>query len=251
MAHAQVTAPTVDGREFWNKWNATWRGSVSGRWMPDEASLRRHDVILRWVRDIALPRTPVAQILDLGCGAGWLSESLRAFGEVTGIDLADEAVANAQQRFPGVQFRAGDFCSMDVPAGRYDVLVTVDTLAAVTDQPRFAQRMSEVLKPGGHLIIGTQNRYVWERREDLTHSAAAPVRRWHTRSELKRLLRPWFEIVRTTTVAPAGRMKMLRLVNSYRLEALLTRFVSPLQLTRWREALGFGQSIMLHGRRRA
>ena len=44
------------------------------------------------------------KIADFGCGRGWLSAKLSAFGEVTGFDVSEKAVQNAKQSFPDLNF---------------------------------------------------------------------------------------------------------------------------------------------------
>jgi 2-polyprenyl-3-methyl-5-hydroxy-6-metoxy-1,4-benzoquinol methylase len=238
---------TVDSRQFWNQWNTTFRAGLVGGWKPDETAQRRHEAVLAEAAALGL-NNPA--ILEVGCGGGWLSEHLRAFGSVTAVDIADQVVAQAQARFPHVKFIAGDFYTMDLPANHFDVVVSEDSISCVPDQPSFMRRMAERLKPGGYLVLATQNRFVWEMREDINPKAFAPIRKWLNRKELKALIAPWFDVVRLTTVAPGGHAGVLRIVNSYKLEAVLTRFMSPNRTRAIRERLGFGQSFVLVARRR-
>jgi 2-polyprenyl-3-methyl-5-hydroxy-6-metoxy-1,4-benzoquinol methylase len=240
--------PAVDPKQFWNHWNATFRAGLIGEWKPDATSQRRHEAILERVSALGL-NNPA--ILEVGCGGGWLSETLRTFGSVTAVDIADEVVTKAQSRFPQVNFIAGDFYTMALPANHFDILVCVDSISCVPDQPTFMRRMAERLKPGGYLILATQNRFVWEMRKDINTKAFAPIRKWLNRKQLKALVAPWFDIVRLRTVAPGGEGGVLRVVNSYKLESLLTRFMSPDRVRSIRERLGFGQSFILVARRRS
>jgi magnesium-protoporphyrin O-methyltransferase len=71
---------------------------------------RMRDILLSWLpQDLS-----GATLLDAGCGTGALSVAAAGRGaEVTGVDLAANLVALAQDRTPpglagGVQFRAGD-----------------------------------------------------------------------------------------------------------------------------------------------
>jgi len=228
-------------RDFWNQWNARWRAAHEASWTPDEAARRRHETILAWLRARDVRD---ADILDVSCGAGWLSDALRAFGRVTGVDIADETVAEARARFPAVTFIAGDFYTVDLPAESWDVVVCVDGISCVPDPAAFVRRMAERLRPGGHLIAATPNRFVWERVERDGQSAA-PIRHWHSRGELRSLLAPWFEVLRLRTVAPGGHTGLLRIVNSYKVEAVLAR-AGLATAWRWaRERLGVGRSFVV------
>jgi len=238
---------TEDSRRYWNTWNATWREGTHLDQSMDQATRARYQLILDWTASLRLdgPR-----ILEVACGAGWLAERLRAFGTVTGTDLADEVIARAQIRYPQVTFVAADFYTLELPRDHFDLLVSVESIAHVPDQSRFVARMAEVLKPGGYLILGVQNRFVLERWGERKLRTRSPIHRWLTPNELKALLAPWFETTRVKTLAPAGDLGVLRFVNSYKLNALLSGFMSPDRLQALKERLGFGQHIVLLARRR-
>src|SRR3981081_2576418 len=77
--------------EYWNLWNAKFReGDI------DELSLKRGEVVLKTFDSLGL-QSP--HIVELGCGSGWLANELSTRGTVTGVDLADEVLARAQQRW--------------------------------------------------------------------------------------------------------------------------------------------------------
>src|ERR1700754_1880539 len=93
--------PIMLQRNFWNGWNASTRE----RELPP-VSLRQRDVVGRWLSNLGRDSL---QIIDIGCGAGWMCSHLAPFGWVTGTDLADEVLARARQRVPTARFIAGDF----------------------------------------------------------------------------------------------------------------------------------------------
>jgi magnesium-protoporphyrin O-methyltransferase len=89
---------------------------------------RMRDILLSWLpHDLS-----GATLLDAGCGTGALSVAAAGRGaEVTGVDLAANLVALAQDRTPpglsgGVQFRAGDMS--DRSLGVFDHVVAMDSL---------------------------------------------------------------------------------------------------------------------------
>ena len=241
-----TTAPTPPSapneaaqRSFWNAWDTQYR---DGKEMDalDAATKRRGRTVLAWMDTLGLPRT--VHILEVGCANGWLSEHLARYGQVTATDLADEVVARAQARFPHIRFVAGDFMTIALPRSGFDVIVCLETLSCVADQTGFVGRFAELLKPGGYLLLTTHNRFVYERSEDVAPQQPGQVRHWLYWRELKNLLRRHFRIRRHTTLAPTGHRGLLRLVNSYRLAALLAVFLSPDQIDQIRERMGFGQT---------
>src|SRR5271170_305064 len=138
-------------RQFWNRWDACHLQEAT---IGDDAR-RRGEVALSLVQNCA-KREP--QILELGCGNGWLAKELCALGTVTGVDLADAAVAEARQRAPRATFCAGDVLSMNLPAASFDIVVTLELFSHVRDQSLLVKKISEWLKKDGSLILMTQNR---------------------------------------------------------------------------------------------
>jgi 2-polyprenyl-3-methyl-5-hydroxy-6-metoxy-1,4-benzoquinol methylase len=227
--------------EIWDKWNSTYR---QGR--IDEPSKRRLREILASMSDLKIHD---AKILEAGCGTGWLSDKLSEFGKVTGVDLGSKIIDTAQLTYPHVQFLSGDVHTIDLPVGAFDVIVTSEVLSHVPDQPAFMRRLSDLLKPGGYLLITTQNKSVFERRNDV----APPdgwIRQWVTISMLKDLLRPHFSIRRLTTLEPEGKLGYLKVVNSSRLNYYCAAVLGGDRIKRLKESAGFGQSIFVIAKKR-
>jgi 2-polyprenyl-3-methyl-5-hydroxy-6-metoxy-1,4-benzoquinol methylase len=232
-------------QRFWNEWNAKHRGAEYDPTI-DPPTMRRRDTVLQWMRQLGLNQP---RILDLGCATGWLSDQLAEFGEVIGTDIADASISEARERYPHVRFECEDFSNANRPNGEFDIVVSLETLSHVADQQAFIARIRDVLKPGGYLILTTQNRFVFERRADVTPLAVGQIRRWVSPGELRRLLRDDFVIRRFATLLPEGHLGVLRIVNSTRINRLLGRLVSRSWIERTKERLGFGQTIAVLAQR--
>ena len=122
-----------DQRRFWNQWNAESRATH----LP-EVSRRQAEIVSKWLKD--LHRSDL-RIIEVGCGAAWFTPSLTAFGAVTGTDLSDELLAKARPRHPDINFIAGDFMTLDFGDARFDVVVTLEVLSHVADQPAFIAKI--------------------------------------------------------------------------------------------------------------
>lgn len=250
---SEATGETPFGRlpgeaaqqRFWNEWNAKHRGAGYNPSI-DPPTMRRRDTVLEWIRQLGLNQP---RILDLGCATGWLSDQLAEFGEVVGTDIADASINEARQRYPRLRFECEDFLNSNRANGEFDIVVSLETLSHVPDQRAFIKRIRDVLKPGGYLILTTQNRLVFERRADVTPLAVGQIRRWVSPGELRRLLRDDFVIRRFATLLPEGQLGILRLVNSTGINVLLGRLVSRSSIERTKERLGFGQTIAVLARR--
>ena len=111
-----------------------------------------------------LDRPPGAQILDCPCGHGRIANALAERGfDVTGIDASDffleRARADASTRGAEVEYVKGDMRSLPW-RDRFDALVNWFTSFGYfsDDQNKAVLReFHAALKPGGRLIIETQN----------------------------------------------------------------------------------------------
>jgi 2-polyprenyl-6-hydroxyphenyl methylase/3-demethylubiquinone-9 3-methyltransferase len=112
-------------------------------------------------------RAPLAgaRCLDVGCGAGILSEALAREGaDVTGIDLAEEslAVARLHQIESGIQklryhrMAAEELAAAE--AGAFDVVTCLEMLEHVPDPPSAIAACANLARPGGHVFFSTINR---------------------------------------------------------------------------------------------
>ena len=239
MTH-EPDAPIDTQRSFWNDWNAAHREQVVG-----PVSQRQSAIVLEWMR--SLGRSDL-DIIDIGCGTGWLCAQLLAFGRVTGTDLANEVIERARVRMPAARFLAGDFMALDFAPASFDVVTTLEVLTHVHDQPAFMRKIAEVLRPGGTLMLATQNRFVLE-RNDIAPPKPGQLRHWVDRRELRTLLRPHFEVAQLFSVTPAGNGGILRLANSVKLNRLAASLVGEDRLRAAKERLGLGWTLMALARK--
>lgn len=102
-------------------------------------------------------------VLDVGCGAGMLSEPLaRMGGTVTGLDPAEKniAVALEHARTSGVDVRyLGDTVeAMVARGGHYDIVLAMEVVEHVSDVDAFVKSCCAAVAPGGLLFMATLNR---------------------------------------------------------------------------------------------
>ncbi|EHK55632.1 class I SAM-dependent methyltransferase [Allomesorhizobium alhagi] len=228
-------------RRFWNRWNAEHREHEI-----QDVCIRQAEVVLDWLN--SLGRNDL-NILEVGCGSGWLCPRLLPFGRVTGTDLSDDVLARVRQRVPEVTFVSGDFMKLDLGSSPFDVVITLEVLSHVADQPSFVRKLASYLRPGGHLMLATQNRFVLERFNRISPPAPGQLRRWVSRHELRRLLTPEFEVLELFSVSPKANRGFMRLVNSEKLNRPLKAIFGD-RIERLKEAMGLGWTLMALARRR-
>lgn len=168
---------SVDFRLFFTQFamRLGWQPPCLG---PIEINFRRRE--LRYILDHAVRRRG-ARVLDLGCGAGWLSlELARRGAHVTAIDVSPANLAlgryaaetNArnfpylyqrfvdlpcsQGEFGSVAYGYGDLNEVELPRGEYDAVVVWDSLHHVAGLDHLFEQIRHTLKPEG-LFIGVDH----------------------------------------------------------------------------------------------
>ncbi len=193
------------------------------------------------------------RILDLGCGAGWLTSILGIFGPAVGVDLSDAAISDARQRYPHVQFLQADIFHWDYPRGAFDVVTSQEVIEHVEDQAGYLAIAHGLLRSGGHLILTTPNAATFRAMPPEQDAAwdRQPLENTLSIGRLKALLRPDFQIVRISTViAGYGGKGLYRLASSERLWALAARLGLDDFFDLARRRLGYGRHIYALARKR-
>ncbi len=233
-------APSMDEqRQFWD-WH--WQHWQERRVLNDWTE-RRAQEILGLIKSLPLDRP---RILDLGCGRGWFTERLADLGEAHGIDLSPEAIATASARRPDITYLAGNIYGAPLPREHFDVVVSQEVIAHVEDQPKYLDRATEVLKPGGYLIITTGNRFVMDRLGDVGWNVqpSQHIALQLSRPQLRKMLTPRYTVLKMSTIIPHGKRGILRVVNSYKLNALLRSLISQQKIDALKEKAGFGWQMI-------
>ena len=237
-------APMLEQVAFWNNWNPCRETQI------DTVSIEQSVVASSWLE--RLSRTDL-DIIDVGCGAGWMCEKLVQFGQVTGTDLSDEVLKRAATRVPSARFVAGDFMSLAFAPMSYDVAVSFEVLSHVAIQRAFLHKIADTLRNDGYLMLATQNRPALE-RNDIPPPAEGQIRRWLDRHELSALLNDRFEVIEMFSITPQFNSGFLRYLNSRRLHAFcagigfsaVNRYIRSSQEKAW-----LGWSLMALARKRA
>ncbi|HMD89030.1 MAG TPA: methyltransferase domain-containing protein [Anaerolineaceae bacterium] len=99
-------------------------------------------------------------ILDIGCGDGKITAEIATLlpaGSITGIDLSEEMIALARQRFPSLiypnlHFQKADAASLPFEA-EFTVIFSNAALHWISDNRPVVNGMSRSLKSGGRILL--------------------------------------------------------------------------------------------------
>ena len=111
------------------------------------------------VRLLVDPR-PGDRVLDVGSATGAIAHFLSTFGcETVGVDLSEQGVARARERYPDLRFEVADAAVLPFDDASFDKVVAADVTEHLDDETLrgMLREAGRVLVPGGTLSIHTPN----------------------------------------------------------------------------------------------
>jgi 2-polyprenyl-3-methyl-5-hydroxy-6-metoxy-1,4-benzoquinol methylase len=227
--------PTTKEQLVWDEWNSA---RVKDGLVGDRLGLCEEAV--REINALNLPSQ--SALLDLGCGAGWTGERLHQHFDYLGLDLSEAALTAARQRLPNTRFMLADFLTWNSPNEAYSAILCVDSIAVMRDQDAVIEKMAQLLKPGGWLVITTVNPFCYSRMGQIGPPKEGQARNWLTKNALHALLeRHGFVIEKSRSILPAGNKGVLRLINSWKLNRIAGTVIGKNRIRAAKEAVGLGQ----------
>jgi 2-polyprenyl-6-hydroxyphenyl methylase/3-demethylubiquinone-9 3-methyltransferase len=103
------------------------------------------------------------RILDIGCGAGILSEPLKRMGaELVGADPSAANIAaatqHARQAGLAIDYRATTVEALADAGELFESVLAMEVVEHVADRSLFVGQCAQLVKPGGILVVATINR---------------------------------------------------------------------------------------------
>jgi SAM-dependent methyltransferase len=105
-------------------------------------------------------RLVAGQLLDIGCGAGWLLVELARSGvaqeRLHGVELIESRIAATRRALPRADVRRADARRLTYESGAFDVVTMFTLLSSLPDATSVQAALAEgrrVLAPGGALLV--------------------------------------------------------------------------------------------------
>ena len=145
---------------------AIWGSSareLAARIPPDwreHRRLLRHNIVMQgaYIDEFLSHIRPGMRVLDLGCGAGWLTLAMAQRGaDATGLDISAESLEVAREYYerirhevPGsVRYEVADLNYLSLEADSYDVITVCGALHHLTNVGHTIEQLHTALRPGG------------------------------------------------------------------------------------------------------
>jgi ubiquinone/menaquinone biosynthesis C-methylase UbiE len=147
---------------YFHAQSSFWNDIYTNRGVYAEIHKDRHAAVLDWIDSLALP--PESRVLEIGCGAGYLSVALARRGYyVQAIDSVEAMVDQARQHalesatIEQISLAVGDANALDFANDAFDLVLAIGVIPWL-EQPGPAMReMARVAKPGGYVILTADN----------------------------------------------------------------------------------------------
>ncbi|VXC54243.1 bifunctional 2-polyprenyl-6-hydroxyphenol methylase/3-demethylubiquinol 3-O-methyltransferase UbiG [Sphingomonas sp. AX6] len=177
---------TIDAREAehfgtlaadW--WNPKGSSAMLHKLNPPRLRYLREAIDEHWGSD-SNDFTPLGgkTAIDVGCGAGLLTEPLARLGaRVTGLDAAQENIgaarAHANSVGLNIDYRHGGIEALSGEA--FDLVTSMEVIEHVSDVDAFIAGLERALAPGGLMILSTPNRTPLSRLAMITIGEGAGI----------------------------------------------------------------------------
>lgn len=150
-------------KEFWDKY-------------ADENEAKYNEEFAKFTRDLAISLR-CTSVLEIGCGTGI---DLRLFPDtfqIYGVDLNDNALRIAKEKFPIANFKNGNITSLPFEDSSIDFVFTHQLLNYLDDDT-LEKGISEMYRVAGKYIMNCEKFAETEKQIDENHKFRNMYKRW-------------------------------------------------------------------------
>jgi len=122
------------------------------------------------------------RILDVGCGSGFIIQTLQKHGNVWGVDIEKEAISICKQK-KILQVKLAKAEKLPFKSASFDMITILDVLEHVDDK-KALKELQRVLSKKGKLVISVPAyQWMWSKWDEILHH-----KRRYTKKTLRELL---------------------------------------------------------------
>ncbi len=133
------------------------------------------------------------ELLEVGCGEGrGIDVVIPHSDSYTGIDKIEEVISRLRNKYPSLQFIAGNIPPFQMFGDEsFDSVISFQVIEHIKDDRLFLQEISRVLRPGGTALLTTPNikmslsRNPWHIREYTPQQLAELAAPYFSKVEMK------------------------------------------------------------------
>ena len=92
-------------------------------------------------------------IVDVGCGYGWLLDTFTGAKSLSGSDISEHAIAMAKSRNPERKYEVADLLDGPPFPETFDVILAVNLIEHLTDPPQGVDSIKALCAPGSLVLV--------------------------------------------------------------------------------------------------
>ncbi len=169
-----------------------WKDIYTANDVYAEIHRDRYRVVLDWIDSLAL--APGSQVLEIGCGAGFMAIALAQRGfRVHAIDSTDAMIEQARRHAEQVEvtnllsLSIGDTSALTFKDESFDLVLAIGVIPWIEQAELAMQEMARVTRSGGYVLLTADNQVRLNNLLDPWLNPLLPPLKWRVKKVLDRV----------------------------------------------------------------
>jgi 2-polyprenyl-3-methyl-5-hydroxy-6-metoxy-1,4-benzoquinol methylase len=113
----------------------------------------RDNLLVNTYRKYSTSKLADSDVLDVGCGYGWLLDAFEGAHSLCGVDIAHHAVDVAAKRKPERFFKQGDLHQPSPFSEKFDLILAINIIEHLSDPEAGIRSIRDSAKPGAIVLV--------------------------------------------------------------------------------------------------